>query len=46
MAHLDENLGTLAFALSKDEWKRLEDEVAAIPVTGDRYNAEQQKQVQ
>jgi aryl-alcohol dehydrogenase-like predicted oxidoreductase len=46
LAHLDENLGTLAFALGKDEWKRLEDEVTAIPVTGDRYNAEQQKQVQ
>lgn len=27
------------------EWKELEEAVAAIPVVGDRYNAEQQKQV-
>ena len=39
-------LRTLDFTLSPEEWKRLEDAVAAIPVTGDRYNAEQQKQVQ
>ena len=32
-------------SISAEEWKQLEDAVAAIPVTGDRYNAEQQKQV-
>ena len=45
LSHLEENLRTLDFTLSAGEWKQLEDEVAAIPITGDRYNAEQQKQV-
>ena len=45
LSHLEENLRTLNFTLSADEWKQLEDAVAAIPVMGDRYNAEQQKQV-
>ncbi|OUO93074.1 aldo/keto reductase [Cloacibacillus sp. An23] len=44
-SHLEENLRTLDFACSGAEWKELEDAVAAIPVTGDRYNAEQQRQV-
>ena len=46
LSHLEENLRTLDFALTPEEWKQLEDAVAAIPVMGDRYNAEQQKQVQ
>lgn len=46
LAHLEENLRTLDFTLADDEWRQLEDAVAAIPVTGDRYNAEQQRQVQ
>ena len=37
---------TLDFSLTPEEWKELENRVAAIPVVGDRYNAEQQKQVQ
>ena len=45
LSHLEENLRALDFNLSADEWKQLEDAVAAIPVTGDHYNAEQQKQV-
>ena len=45
LSHLEENLRTLDFTLTAEEWKQLEDAVAAIPVTGDRYNAEQQKQV-
>ena len=45
LSHLDENLQTLTFYISDDEWKSLETAVAAIPVVGDRYNAEQQKQV-
>ena len=45
LSHLEENLRALDFNLSADEWKQLEDAVTAIPVTGDRYNAEQQKQV-
>ena len=45
LAHLEENLRTLEFTLSPEEWKELENAVAAIPVVGDRYNAEQQRQV-
>ena len=44
LSHLEENLRALDFNLSADEWKHLENAVAAIPVT-DRYNAEQQTQV-
>lgn len=44
-SHLLENLHTLSFNVSDDEWKELENTVVAIPVVGDRYNAEQQKQV-
>lgn len=45
LAHLEENLRTLQFSCTPEEWKELEDAVAAIPVIGDRYNAEQQKQI-
>lgn len=45
LSHLEENLRTLDFNLPSEDWKALEDEVSAIPVVGDRYNAEQQKQV-
>ena len=34
LSHLEENLRALDFNLSADEWKHLEDAVAAIPVTG------------
>lgn len=44
-SHLDENLRTLAFDIDDAEWRELETAVAAIPVVGNRYNAEQQKQV-
>lgn len=45
LSHLEENLRTLSFNLPAEEWKELEDAVAAIPVVGSRYNAEQQRQV-
>lgn len=45
LSHLEENLHTLDFTCTPAEWRQLELAVAAIPVTGDRYNAEQQKQV-
>lgn len=45
LSHLDENMHTLAFHVSLEEWKELETAVFAIPVVGNRYNAEQQKQV-
>lgn len=44
-SHLLENLHTLAFDIPAADWLALEKEVASIPVVGDRYNAEQQKQV-
>lgn len=44
-SHLDENLHALTFDISDEEWRTLETAVTAIPVVGDRYNAEQQKQV-
>lgn len=45
LAHLEENLRMLQFTCTPEEWKELEDAVTAIPVIGDRYNAEQQKQI-
>ena len=45
LAHLEENLHTLEFACSPSEWQKLERGVAAIPIVGNRYNAEQQRQV-
>ncbi|MCM1313488.1 MAG: aldo/keto reductase [Bacteroides sp.] len=45
VSHLEENLHTFDFTLTDSEWDDLEHRVEAIPVVGDRYNAEQQKQV-
>ena len=45
LSHLEENLHTFDFNVSSEEWLELENAVAAIPVMGDRYNAEQQRQV-
>lgn len=45
LSHLEENLRTFEFEVSPEEWRELETAVAAIPVMGDRYNAEQQRQV-
>ena len=45
LSHLEENLRSLDFNLAAEEWRELETTVAAIPVVGDRYNAEQQRQV-
>lgn len=44
-SHLIENLHTTAFNIPDSDWLALESAVAEIPVVGDRYNAEQQKQV-
>ena len=44
-AHLSENLHTLDFTLSAGDIAELERAVEAIPVIGDRYDAEQQKLV-
>ena len=45
LSHFEENLRTTEYSLSPEAWKELEDAVATIPVIGDRYNTEQQKQV-
>ena len=45
ISHLEENLRTLDITLADNEWAELEQRVAAIPVVGDRYNPEQQRQV-
>ena len=45
LSHLEENLHTFDFDVSAEEWRELERAVDAIPVVGDRYNAEQQRQV-
>lgn len=45
LSHLEENLRTLSFELLAADWRALEAAVAEIPVVGDRYNAEQQRQV-
>lgn len=44
-SHLEENIHTLTFSIGPEEWEELEEAVGAIPVMGDRYNAEQQRQV-
>lgn len=44
-SHLIENLHTLSFNVSEGDWHDLETKVETIHIVGDRYNAEQQKQV-
>lgn len=45
LSHLEENLRTPDFSVAADEWAELERIVEAVHVVGDRYNAEQQRQV-
>ena len=45
LSHLEENLRSIDFVCAPEEWKELETKIAAIPIVGDRYNAEQQRQV-
>lgn len=46
LSHLEENLRTLDFTFSAQEWSELETAVANITIVGDRYPASEQKQVQ
>lgn len=46
LSHLEENLRTLDFSFSKQEWDELETAIAKIPIIGERYPASEQKQVQ
>ncbi|HVB02398.1 MAG TPA: aldo/keto reductase [Chitinophagaceae bacterium] len=43
--HLKENLVSATLTVSVSEWKSLEDTIAKINIIGDRYPANQQKQV-
>lgn len=45
LSHLEENLRSADFNCSSEAWQRLEMEVSQIPIIGNRYNAEQQRQV-
>ncbi len=45
LSHLEENLRATEFTLLPEEWKELENAVETIPVVGERYNIEQQRQV-
>lgn len=45
ISHLEENLRSLYFKVSRTEWNELEKQVAAINIVGDRYPAEQQNQI-
>ncbi len=43
--HLRENLAALNYEWTDMEWQELDDKISKIKIAGDRYNAEQQKQV-
>lgn len=45
LAHLEENLRAADMQLSEEDVRELENAVAKFPVVGDRYPADQQKQV-
>lgn len=45
LSHLEENLRAAEFVCSNEDWNMLEKNLQAIPILGDRYNAEQQRQV-
>lgn len=46
LSHLEENLRAANLGITPSEWKELEDILAKVVIIGDRYPAEQQKQVQ
>lgn len=46
LAHLEENIRAAKLTASPADWRQLETELAAVPIVGDRYPADQQKQVQ
>ena len=45
ISHLEENLRSLDFKVSRTEWVELEKNLAAIPIIGEGYPAEQQNQI-
>lgn len=46
LSHLEENIRAATVDIRPEAWKELEDALAAVEIVGDRYPAEQQRQVQ
>lgn len=46
LSHLEENIRAANLGLSGADWRELEEALAQVEIVGDRYPAEQQKQVQ
>lgn len=46
LSHLEENIRAVQVAVPPDEWTALEEALSRVPVAGDRYPAEQQRQIQ
>lgn len=46
LSHLEENIRAASLAVSPEEWKELEEVLSKVEIVGDRYPAEQQRQVQ
>ena len=46
LSHLEENIRATNLAVSSEEWKELEEALSKVEIVGDRYPAEQQRQVQ
>lgn len=46
LSHLEENIRAANLAVSPEEWKELEEALSRVEIVGDRYPAEQQRQVQ
>ena len=45
LERLDENIGALTVELTPDDLREIGDAIAKVPIQGDRYPADQQKQV-
>lgn len=46
LSHLEENIRATNLGLSRSDWEELENALAKVEIIGDRYPADQQKQVQ
>ena len=46
LSHLEENIRATQLPLPRADWQELENALAQVPIVGDRYPADQQKQVQ
>ena len=46
LSHLEENIRAANVALKRSDWQELENSLAKVRIVGDRYPAEQQRQVQ